>query len=241
MKPSSMQPCKKVKLTKTNFKLVDGLAKVFEESGKPLRAAGQKKYLRNQFECFGLTSGERRALQKEIVKKYPITEYQELVDTTHEMWMKEERDFHHAAMELWGTYEKMWTVDTLEEFRRCITTKSWWDTVDHLASNCVGKLITTHPELQKEMNSWIVDENLWIRRTAIIHQLKYKEKTNEQMLFDFCVKTCKETDFFIRKAIGWALRQYSKSSPDSVKEFVIKNKSKLSPLSIKEASKYLPE
>eukprot|EP00012_Vannella_robusta_P012138 CAMPEP_0206194202 /NCGR_PEP_ID=MMETSP0166-20121206/7048_1 /ASSEMBLY_ACC=CAM_ASM_000260 /TAXON_ID=95228 /ORGANISM="Vannella robusta, Strain DIVA3 518/3/11/1/6" /LENGTH=207 /DNA_ID=CAMNT_0053611113 /DNA_START=889 /DNA_END=1509 /DNA_ORIENTATION=+ len=204
--------------------LINALHKAFQAGGKPARAAGQKKYLRNQFECFGLTSPERRALQKVAVQQHPISDYQSLVDTVHELWKKEERDFHYAGMELWGTYEKLWTTDTLQEFRRCITTHSWWDTVDHLASNCVGKLIQKHPELQKEMNEWIQDDHLWIRRTAIIHQLKYKANTNEEMLFRFCKSTMEEEDFFIRKAIGWALREYSKTSNKPVKEFIESNK-----------------
>lgn len=234
-----MQATKKVKLTRTNFKLIEELESAFSKAGDTTRAAGQKKYLRNQFEFFGLTSPERRNLQKPIFTKHPIKEYQELVDTVHEMWMKEERDFQHSAIQLWIKYEKMWTLDTLEEFRRCITTKSWWDTVDDLASNCVGKLISSHPELQKDMNEWIEDENLWTRRTAIIHQLKYKNKTNEEMLFRFCKDRASENDFFIRKAIGWALRQYAKTKSEQVKEFCAENKEILSPLSYKEATKYL--
>eukprot|EP00339_Tiarina_fusa_P016118 CAMPEP_0117042210 /NCGR_PEP_ID=MMETSP0472-20121206/29411_1 /TAXON_ID=693140 ORGANISM="Tiarina fusus, Strain LIS" /NCGR_SAMPLE_ID=MMETSP0472 /ASSEMBLY_ACC=CAM_ASM_000603 /LENGTH=222 /DNA_ID=CAMNT_0004753393 /DNA_START=45 /DNA_END=713 /DNA_ORIENTATION=+ len=221
------------------MKLIEALGKSFKESGKAARAAGQKKYLRNQFECFGLTSPERRALQKIAVQKHPIKDYQELVDTVHALWSKEERDFHHSGMELWGTYEKMWTTDTLAEFKKCITCNSWWDTVDHLASNCVGKLIQKYPELQKEMSNWIVDDDLWVRRTALLHQLKYKGKTDEELLFSFCEKTMDEKDFFIRKAVGWVLREYSKTSSDSVKQFIEKNRENLSPLSIREGSKYL--
>ena len=108
-----------------------------------------------------------------------------------------------------------------------------------MASNGVGWIVGKDPQLQATMERWIEDECLWIRRAAILHQLKYKGETNSDLLFKFCEKTMNEKDFFMRKAIGWALRQYSKYEKEKVAEFIKKNKQYLSPLSIKEGSKYI--
>jgi len=120
-----------------------------------------------------------------------------------------------------------------------IRTNSWWDTVDTIAPNLVGHLVKTHHELTKLMDQWIEDPYLWIRRAALLHQLRWKEMTDEETLFRYCQKTMHEKDFFIRKAIGWVLREYSKTNPRSVKKFIAKYQSNLSPLSIREGSKYL--
>lgn len=126
--------------------------------------------------------------------------------------------------------------------------QSWWDTVDCLASNCVGTLLKKDIDgggtqrLQEEMDDWVTDENMWKRRTALIHQLRYKDTLDEGRLFIYCERLMHEKEFFIRKAIGWALRNHSRNGPASraaVAAFVEKNRSKLAPLSLKEASKYL--
>jgi 3-methyladenine DNA glycosylase AlkD len=127
----------------------------------------------------------------------------------------------------------------LEIFEYLIRTKSWWDTVDDIAANLVGPLLSDYPELIKVMDSWIQDENIWIRRTALIFQLKWKKQTDTNRLFTYCGQVMHERDFFIRKAIGWALRQYSKTDPVAVKQFIQDNQFKLSPLSIKEGGKYV--
>eukprot|EP01087_Luapelamoeba_hula_P014055 TRINITY_DN4057_c0_g1_i2.p1 TRINITY_DN4057_c0_g1~~TRINITY_DN4057_c0_g1_i2.p1 ORF type:complete len:122 (+),score=10.59 TRINITY_DN4057_c0_g1_i2:413-778(+) len=120
-----------------------------------------------------------------------------------------------------------------------IRNKSWWDTVDIIASNLVGSLVTQFPQLSATMDNWISDEHLWVRRTALIHQLKYKAATNTDRLYSYIGQLMHEQDFFIRKAIGWALREYSKTDPDSVRDFIAANDSELSSLSKREGSKYV--
>lgn len=115
-----------------------------------------------------------------------------------------------------------------------MTAKSWWDTVDSLA-HAVGALVLAHPELAAEMDRWIADEDLWLRRVALLHQLDFGAQTDARRLFDYCARSAGETDFFARKAIGWALRQYSKTDPDAVCRFVAEHDAVLSPLSKREA------
>ena len=122
--------------------------------------------------------------------------------------------------------------------KRLITEKSWWDTVDAL-SGTINQLTTTYPELNPTIIKWSLDENIWLRRTAILHQLLRKQKTNTSLLAEIIENNMGTQEFFINKAIGWALRDYSKTNPNWVKNYTEKHKQQLSPLSIKEGSKYL--
>ncbi|MCB1188785.1 DNA alkylation repair protein, partial [bacterium] len=112
-------------------------------------------------------------------------------------------------------------------------------TVDTLAALVVGPMVTRHPQLTAVMDEWIADENLWVARTAILHQLKYGKATDTDRLFAYCAAQAGHPDFFIRKAIGWALRQYARTDPGAVRRFVANHRDELSPLSIREATKHL--
>jgi 3-methyladenine DNA glycosylase AlkD len=130
-------------------------------------------------------------------------------------------------------------ADFLGTVRELITTKSWWDTVDPLAARFVGGLVRRHPQLLAEMDRWSVEENMWLVRTAILHQLYYGAQTDTARLFEYCTRQAGHPDFFVRKAIGWALRQYARTDADAVREYLAKNQARLSPLSAREASKHL--
>ncbi len=130
------------------------------------------------------------------------------------------------------------TKDDLPELERLVVTKSWWDTVDIL-DRVVGSLVANHPELEEVLLKWSLSDNIWLRRVAIDHQLLRKEKTNVQLMEKILLNNLDQTEFFINKAIGWALRDYSKINPEWVASFIEKNKERMAELSIKEASKYL--
>ena len=120
--------------------------------------------------------------------------------------------------------------------RRLIETKPWWDTVDLLAAHVVGPIVLRF-DLGKEMDSWIDDDNIWLARTAILHQLNYKLQTNPDRLFDYCIRRAPDTEFFIRKALGWALRQYARFDEAAVVRFVAEQDRILSGLTKREALK----
>ena len=122
--------------------------------------------------------------------------------------------------------------------RQLIVTKSWWDTVDALAAHVVGVMVARQPVLLSTMDEWVVSDELWLIRTAILHQLRYKSQTDTERLFRYCAQHAGHKDFFIRKAIGWALREYARTDPDAVRRFV-KTQSALSGLSVREALKHL--
>ena len=130
------------------------------------------------------------------------------------------------------------TKDDLPKLERLVVTKSWWDTVDIL-DRVVGSLVADYPELEEVLLKWSLSDNIWLRRVAIDHQLLRKEKTNVQLMEKILLNNMDQTEFFINKAIGWALRDYSKTNPEWVASFIEKNKERMAELSIKEASKYL--
>ena len=129
--------------------------------------------------------------------------------------------------------------DDLVFVKELIVLSDWWDIVDGSASHLVGALCKKFPELRSVVNGWIEHDNFWLRRTAILYQLGYKKDTDENTLYGHILKTCHEKEFFIRKAIGWSLREYSKHNSPSVRAFIEQNAGKLSALSIKEGSKYI--
>lgn len=130
------------------------------------------------------------------------------------------------------------TKDDLPKLERLVVTKSWWDTVDIL-DRVVGSLVYDKPELGEIILQWSLSDNIWLRRVAIDHQLLRKEKTNVQLMEKILLNNLDQTEFFINKAIGWALRDYSKTNPEWVASFIEKNRERMVELSIREASKYL--
>lgn len=216
--------------------MLEEIKTLFTSQANPEIALKQSAYMRNLFPFLGITKPQRERLEKQIFKKAPL---HDLHDILLKLWDQDYREFHYAALCLAQRHRKMLTLEALPILERMIRTQSWWDTVDTIAPHLVGHLVKAHPELLQVMDLWIHDPYLWIRRAALLFQLRWKKETDEKRLFSYCQKRMHEKDFFIRKAIGWALREYSKTSPASVKNFISRHQLHLSPLSLREASKYL--
>ncbi|MBR7824729.1 DNA alkylation repair protein [Actinospica sp. MGRD01-02] len=202
-------------------------------------AAAQRQYMRDQFPFLGIPTPERRRLSKAVLKAAgnarPSTD--ECAALALRFWELPEREFRYFAVDYLVANVKYCDTSLLPTLRTLITTDSWWDTVDPLASRVVGALVTADPSLADEMDAWARDENMWIVRSAILHQLHYKAATDERRLFEYCTLQAGHKDFFIRKAIGWALREYAYTAPEAVRAFL--DRVELSPLSVREASKHL--
>ncbi|MCU1428276.1 MAG: hypothetical protein JWL83_2276 [Actinomycetia bacterium] len=151
-------------------------------------------------------------------------------------WALPEREYQYFACDYAGRHGRVCSARFVRNLRWCVMHKSWWDTVDALAHS-VGALVLAHPDLVSEMDKWVDDGNLWVARVAILHQLAYKQHTDTGRLFDYCRRRADHPDFFIRKAIGWALREYSKTQPEAVARYVATMGDRLSPLSQREALK----
>lgn len=151
-----------------------------------------------------------------------------------------EREFFYAACDFAGHGKHYHTASTLPMFKTMIVQSGWWDTVDWIAGKMVGRALDTDPaKVTAVMERWIEDRNLWVRRSAVICQLHRKQNTDTEMLGRFCLARAHETDFFMRKAIGWSLRQHAHTDPVWVRRFLKANGERLSPLSLREASKHL--
>lgn len=203
----------------------------------PEIAAGQSAYLKHQFQFLGMKAPARRQIQKPLFKRHGISAESELVAVAEALWALPYRDYHHAALDLLEWYQPLHTPAMLPVLKRLALQHQWWDSIDDLAGSLIGKLALRHPELAPEIAGWIEHENFWLRRIAILFQLKHKHKTDSELLFCLCEKTMHEKEFFIRKAIGWALREYAKTNPQAVWDFTQRNKKHLSGLSYREATR----
>ena len=208
------------------------------EAVKDSKKAGpMEAYMRHQFFFLGIAAPERNALYKKYfpkAKKTKIIDWN-FVDTC---WRKEPREYQYVAANYLKAMQSYLTENDLPKLEQLVVTKSWWDTVDIL-DRVVGSLVYDRPELEEIILKWSLSDNIWLRRVAIDHQLLRKEKTNVQLMEKILLHNLNQTEFFINKAIGWALRDYSKTNPIWVAGFIEKNKERMADLSIKEASKYL--
>lgn len=202
------------------------------------QAAAMSAYMRDQFAFLGIRTPERTALMKAFMKTNGMPAGAELEAVVRRLWSLEEREFHYSAMMLMDKRKKELGPAQTELLEHLITTHAWWDTVDLLANHLAGALFAKHPELVPAFTEkWISSEDLWLRRSALLFQLGYKARTDAELLFALIRRTADEQDFFMRKAIGWALREYAKTDPAAVRDFVAATP--LSPLSVREALKHI--
>ena len=217
------------------------LVKLYSAAADPEQAVAQSAYLRNRFTHLGIPTPQRRALSREALEGLPLPEEADCIAVAQRCWELPEREYHYFAVDYLRGHVDRCSAELLPVLRQLIVTHSWWDTVDHLATNVVGPLVAADPALVKAMDKWIRDENLWLNRAALIHQLGYGEATDPERLFSYCSIQARDEDFFIRKAIGWALRQYAKTDPLAVHAYIDRERGRLSPLSVSEARKRGPE
>jgi len=195
-------------------------------------------YMKNKFDFIGLKSKKRRDLVRAYKKSNDYFSLEDLYKDSKEIWSLNEREFQYIYLDFLKKYKKKLTKDSIAVLEYLITNKSWWDTVDLIAAHLVAELFKKYPILIKKYHEkWQNSNNIWLQRSLILFQLKYKEDTDEALLFQIINENLGSKEFFINKAIGWALREYSKTNRDVVATFV--NNTKLSNLSKREASKYL--
>ena len=218
------------------MKLLD-LITDFEENRNELLAESMSKYMQDKFRFLGV----RGATRTEIYKKYfPDARKTKTIDWdfVENCWNKEEREFQYVVVYYLKAMQKFLKREDISRLKYLIVTKSWWDTVDLLAK-VIGSLVIRIEGYDQIMLEWSKDSNIWLKRVAILYQLSLKEKVDKQILERILVGNLGDSEFFINKAIGWALRDYSKYNPEWVREFIKKNKDNMANLSIREASKYL--
>ena len=201
------------------------------------QAQKMSKYMLNKFEYIGIKTPERRKIFKNSFKEYKNKEKIDW-EFVNKCWENKYREFQYVAADYLKNMKDKLTIDDIPKFKQLILKKSWWDTIDNLDMT-IGALALKDSNVNKILMEWSIDENIWLRRIAIDHQLLRKEKTDTELLEKILKNNLGQAEFFINKAIGWALRDYSKTNPNWVKNFIEKNREKMAKLSIREASKYL--
>ena len=206
----------------------------FEQNGNRKIAERQESFLKNKFQLFGIMTPLRKEIQKPYLTKQNLPAKADLTKITEELWAKSQREFHYFAIDLNRRYIKKIEFEDIHLFEKMIVNNSWWDTVDLIAINLVGNYFKLFPEqIQPVTLRWLETENLWLQRTCLIFQLKYKEAIDTKLLSDYVLLLKDTKEFFLNKAIGWVLREYTRTNPEWVLDFV--GKYELSNLSRKEA------
>ncbi|MFG6495600.1 DNA alkylation repair protein [Fictibacillus sp. UD] len=215
---------------------IDRLRMTLEAQKNLEEAEKMSKYMRGQYEYFGLRAPIMKETMKAFIKENGLLAHNELFPFLKEVWAMPEREMQMAGLSLADKLKKQMTIEDIEWIEYIIVNKSWWDTVDHIAKHIAGYYFLKFPEeITHVTERWIDSKNIWLMRSAILFQLGYKDKTDKELLAHIIKETKYEQDFFIRKGIGWALREYAYTNGDWVWEFV--HKEELSPLSYKEAIK----
>ncbi len=210
----------------------------FKNARNEQHAIAQSAYMRNLFPFIGLKSEKRREISKQFLKEIAKIDFEKIPNLIELLWQKPERDFQYFAMDFLEKHSAKFREKDLTLIEYMITEKSWWDTVDLVAAKFAGQYFKLYPEKISEITEkWMVSGNIWLQRSALLFQLKYKNKTDVALLFEYIIRLKDSKEFFIRKAIGWILREYSKTDSLAVVNFVAE--AKLSGLSEKEALKWL--
>ena len=213
---------------------VEKAQQLFESHSTTERAPQMKAYMKDRFEFLGLSRPERNEIQKKLLPLFPITDSKTLETVVRKLWKLKFREYHYLAMDIMASKKKLIPELDFDFFNFLVEKNTWWDSIDTICSKVIGPYYLVHKnEYKKDMKVWWQSENFWKRRVCIIFQLTYKNKTDLDFLSKRILENAASKEFFLQKAIGWSLREYTKTDPKWVIDFVERNE--LKPLSRKEA------
>ncbi|MGA4843315.1 DNA alkylation repair protein [Streptomyces sp. G45] len=215
--------------------VVTRLTTTYAEAADPARAADMRAYMKDVAPFLGLTSPVRRELARTVLAGTPRPDEADCAAVALRCWRLPEREYQYFAVDYLRRHIRRCSSGFLPVARHLVTTVPWWDTVDALAAHVVGGLVAADPKLRADTDAWSADDDRWLVRTALLHQLRHKDATDADRLFAYCARQAGHPDFFVRKAVGWCLREYAKTAPDAVCDFVDRHRDALSPLSVREA------
>ena len=217
---------------------VKSIRALFIQHADPKKAAPMKRYMRDQFEYLGIKMPEMGILLKQHIREHGLPPLVELDPILRDLWALPQREFQYAANGLLEKFEGQLPPKFIETLEYMLVTKSWWDTVDIIATGTLGVHFKRHPKVRdKTLAKWRKSDNFWLRRATILFQLGYKKDTDFELLCAIIRENLGSQEFFINKAIGWALRQYTRIDPQGVRNFMAATP--LNPLSAREALKWL--
>jgi 3-methyladenine DNA glycosylase AlkD len=206
----------------------------------PAKASGMQAYMRTDMPFYGVQKPARVGILRELVRGFPPADRQGYEELVLALWDLPHREEKYLALGVARHFQEHVTPPSLPLYRRLIVEGAWWDFVDEIATKLIRPLVVDHPaQIWPVVELWVDDEDMWLRRTAILSQIGAKERTDTDRLFRFCERRAFEKEFFIRKAIGWALREQARTDPELVAGFVLKHRERLSTLSYREATKHI--
>ncbi|MFI9801108.1 DNA alkylation repair protein [Streptomyces sp. NPDC052302] len=217
--------------------VMERLTTTYAAAADPERAAAMRAYMKDVAPFLGIPTPERRVLSRSVVRGTPRPDERDCTAVALRCWRLPEREYQYFAVDYLRRHVTRLSSGFLPVARQLVSTVPWWDTVDALAAHVVGGLVAADPALAEDMDAWIEDDDLWVARTALLHQLPYKERTDTERLFAYCLRQSGHPDFFVRKAIGWCLREYAKTDPEAVRDFLAREGERFAPLSVREALK----
>jgi 3-methyladenine DNA glycosylase AlkD len=220
--------------------LADFVSAEFRALADPQNAGPMAAYLKTTMPFYGIQKPARVPVYREVRKRFAPSSRREYESGVRALWRLPHREEKYAAIQFARQNDAFVGADSLPLYERLVREGAWWDLVDEIATKLVGRaLLKQHSEVRPAMRLWINDEDLWIRRTALLSQIGHKRLTDQRQLFGHCRRRAGETEFFIRKAIGWALRDYSYAAPEAVRDFLLSHREGLSGLSFREGAKQL--
>ena len=228
-------------LTLTPKQFVQAVQRALTPLADASKAAPMKAYLLGQFEFLGLPAPVRRQAVKGIGKVvWPSSDG--LLLAAELLWQKPQREYRYTAVDLLRKHSALLTEKDLPALQALLLCEPWWETVDGLSAviaEVMHAAIQQKPDAAKVMDAWLQHDSFWVRRSAMLHQLGWRLDTDTTRLFGYAQQLAHEKEFFIRKAIGWALRDYARWCPQAVTDFVVQHRDVLSPLTVREAAKHL--
>lgn len=222
-------------MKKETKRIFSQLIEAMEFNRNPLLAAPMAKYMKYKFDYLGINQPLRKALTRDFLKETKALDPEELLSLAKAIWTKPEREYQYVAIDLLHTAKKKWNKDFIAYFLQIVTEKSWWDSVDLIAIRLIGGYYASEP-IPGVLKKWVLSENIWQNRTALLFQLMYKEAANTDFLQSSIAQLKPKKEFFIQKAIGWALRQHYRIDPAWVESIV--ETENLSGLARREALKH---
>jgi 3-methyladenine DNA glycosylase AlkD len=225
--------------------LVRALRSALRDHADPAKAPIMQSYMKSSMPYLGIQTPVHRRVCREVFRLHPLDSFETWRDTVLTLWRDARyREERYAAIALAGyqPYRDFRTLRALPLYKEMITTGAWWDYVDAIATRQLCDLLRKSPDRMAEtLREWAIDDDMWLRRSSIIVQLNFKSGTNLTLLYDCIRPSLGRPEFFLRKAIGWALRQYARTNPNEVLQYVRDHQNQLSPLSRREALKRLSE
>jgi 3-methyladenine DNA glycosylase AlkD len=226
----------------SSTQLIAALRKQLRAAANRAKAPAMQAYMKSRMPYLGISAVPLRETCKQVFELFPLTSFEQFRNTILQLWRSAKfREERYAAIELSGfkSYQQFQTLHMLPVYREMIITGAWWDIVDAIAVHRIGRLLQRYPKpMSMKMRACSRSNDLWLRRSAILCQLSFKKSTDLRLLYDCIEPAIGEKEFFLRKAIGWALRQHAWIDSAEVIRYVNENKSRLSPLSIREALKH---